>query len=245
MEITSEFDLIYLDEYRTADDKTQEQAREMFLKNKSVNQVIHFCRKEKMKKNADVLREEANLSKRFATRTFKNFIAETEKQIYAKRKALIYVDNIEENIKKGRGIIFVGKGNVGTGKTHLACAIANRLLDNGYPVKVINVTTMINQIKKDFDIKPFLEAPILVLDDLGKEIGTQWVCETLYTLFNQRYEDMKPFIITTENTMEEIEKNYTIFVNGSSINRGKAIVSRLAEDYEYIVLDGEDYRKRG
>lgn len=244
MEIKSAYDLIYLDEFRTSKDEVQKMAMEMFEKNRDIEEVKKYCNSFKMKKTAEELKKEANISKRFATRTFATFERTTQNQKYAYSRAKNYVEKIEYNLKYGRGIIFAGCGHVGTGKTHIACAIANKLLDMGYPVKVINVTRMISLIKKDFNIQPYIDAPILLLDDLGKEIGTQWVCETLYTLINERYEAMKPLIITTENTMDDIQENYTINVNGKIIDRGKAIVSRLKEDYECVNMIGEDYRQQ-
>ena len=177
-------------------------------------------------------------------RTFENFKVENKVQEYAFNRAKEYVKNIDKNIENGTGIIFVGSGCVGTGKTHLACAIANELLNNGYPVKVINVAKMIYQIKEDFKVDQYLNIPILLIDDLGKETGTQWVCEMLYLIFNERYESMKPTIITTENGLEEIRRNYVTVVNGQTIDRGKSITSRLTEDFIYIPLTGDDYRQR-
>lgn len=66
----------------------------------------------------------------------------------------------------------------------------------------------------------------------------------LYLIFNERYEAMKPTIITTENGLEQIKNNYVTTVNGRVIDRGKSIVSRLTEDFIYISLTGEDYRQR-
>lgn len=242
--IESENDLIYIDAFRMSDYTVQSQAIEMYRDGKNLETIVDFCKKQQMFKIAEKLKKEANLSKRFATRTFENFNTENEIQKYAYDKAKNYVDNIDEVIKNGTGLIFAGNGCVGTGKTHLACAIANELLDKGYPVKVINVTKMIYQIKEDFNVDEYLKVPILLIDDLGKETGTQWVCETLYLIFNERYESMKPTIITTENGLEEIKQNYKTVVNGQELDRGKSIISRLTEDFIYVSLTGEDYRQR-
>lgn len=242
--VKSETDLIYIDEYRQADDDIQKQALFLYQEKKDIKAVIDFCKKQKMFRIAEKLKKEANLSKRFTTRTFENFEVTTPTQKTAYELALSYSQNIDKEIENGTGIIFVGQGCVGTGKTHLACAIANDLLDRGYPVKVINVAKMIYQIKEDFKVDEYIKVPILLIDDLGKETGTQWVCEMLYLIFNERYEAMKPTIITTENGLDEIKKNYTTTVNGVTIDRGKSIISRLTEDFIYVPLTGEDYRQR-
>lgn len=242
--IKSENDLIYIDEYRTADEETQKQATMLFLNNGDIQEIVNFCKKQKMSKIANKLKKEANMSKRFSTRTFDNFNIENDTQKFAYDTAVNYVKNIDEMLKQGTGIILVGKGCVGTGKTHLACAIANSLLNKGYPVKVINVAKMIYQIKENFKVDEYINVPILLIDDLGKETGTQWVCEMLYFIFNERYENMKPTILTTENGIKEIRKNYITQVNGQIIDRGKSMISRLTEDFIYIALTGEDFRQR-
>lgn len=237
-------DLFLIDHYRLADAETQEIAKQMYDKGDNLNNIIDICKKNKFSIIAKKLKREANLSKRFMTRTFDNFIISNEKQKYAYDRAKEYAKNIDEHLSNGTGLIFVGNGCVGTGKTHLACAIANDLLDRNYPVKVINVTKMIYQMKEDFKVDQFVNVPILLIDDLGKETGTQWVCEMLYMIFNERYESMKPTIITTENGIEDIRNNYVVKDGDKLIDRGKSIVSRLTEDFIYIPLMGNDYRQR-
>ena len=55
-------------------------------------------------------------------------------------------------------------------------------------------------------------------------------------IVNARYERMKPTIITTENDIDTLEKNYN--------NKGRAVISRLTQDFFLIKLNGEDYRKK-
>lgn len=244
-QLKSEWDLAVIsDDFRMADDTTQQKAIKMYDEGENLNKIVEFCKNEKTRQFAESLKKEAELSKRFSTRTFDNFIVENETQKNALKKAQDYTKNIDEYLKTGTGLIIAGHGDVGTGKTHLACAIANDLLNKGYPVKVINITRMIAAIKEDFNVKPYIDVPILLIDDLGKENGTSWVAETLYAIFNERYEAMKPTIITTENGLNEIKNNYKKAVCGTVYDMGAAIASRLTQDFVYIALTGEDYRQR-
>lgn len=242
--IKTEYDLVLIDNIRTSNEKIQQKAFEMYNNGDNLNKIVAFCDKEKNKILADKLKKEANLSKRFSTRTFENFIVENNIQKEAYDKSLKYAQNIDTYLEDGTGLIIAGNGDVGTGKTHLACAVANYLLDKGYPVKVINITKMIASIKEDFKVKPYIDVPILLIDDLGKENATSWVAETLYAIFNERYEAVKPTIITTENGIDTLKNNYKFITNGITQDRGKAIISRLLQDFIYIVLNGEDYRQR-
>lgn len=243
-QIKGELDLIYLDDFRMANKITQEKAIEMYNNGTNLNDIVSFCKQEQHRVLANKLKKEAEMSKRFQTRTFENFICETSTQKLAFEKAKKYVEDFNEHLQTGTGLIIAGHGDIGTGKTHLACAIANSLLDQGYPIKVINITRMIASIKEDFNIAPYIDVPALLIDDLGKETGTQWVAETLYSIINERYEAMKPTLITTEDGIEELKNNYKITVNGKEKNRGKAITSRLIQDFIYIPLTGDDYRQR-
>lgn len=220
------------------------EADDIYEKTNDLKAVNDFCEKVINRKNAEKLKVEANLNKRFATRTFDNFKINTQVQKAAFNEAKNYADNINKMMQDGKGIVFAGGGCVGTGKTHLAYAIANQVLNSGVPVKVINVTDLANDLKKNFDTRKYIDVEILLIDDLGKEQGTAWICEALYNIFNSRYENMKPTIITTENGLADISINYITKIDGKEIDRGKSIVSRLTESFIYVQLTGEDYRQK-
>ncbi|MDX1437079.1 MAG: ATP-binding protein, partial [Anaerolineales bacterium] len=48
-------------------------------------------------------------------------------------------------------------------------------------------------------------SPLLILDDLGTQSMTPWVREKLYQIFNYRYNAELPTVITTADTLEEID----------------------------------------
>ena len=60
-----------------------------------------------------------------------------------------YVRHFTEMQEKGRGLFFIGP--CGTGKTFLACCIANALLDKGYTVKVSTFADIANRLQGTFD----------------------------------------------------------------------------------------------
>ena len=47
-----------------------------------------------------------------------------------------YVDNFDEMLSRGKGLLFYGQ--VGTGKTFISACIANALIDKGHPCLVTN-----------------------------------------------------------------------------------------------------------
>jgi DNA replication protein DnaC len=99
------------------------------------------------------------------------------------------------------------KGSYGTGKTHLAAAVANFRIENGEPALFITVPDLLDHLRSaygpsselayDETFEQVREAPLLILDDLGAESPTAWALEKLYQLFGHRHARRLPTIITT------------------------------------------------
>lgn len=95
-------------------------------------------------------------------------------------------------------------GNVGSGKTHLAYAIAAEALRREVPVYVDTVPDMLGALRETFGNGGFeerfrwlREVRLLVLDDLGTEQATPWATEKLYQLVNARYMARLPMVVTS------------------------------------------------
>lgn len=99
------------------------------------------------------------------------------------------------------------QGEVGTGKTHLAAAIVNRLLGtpDWRPLYYV-VPDLLDRLRpspyredteRDREWKAIREASVLVLDDYGKEKGSEWADETLFKLLDYRYTHHLPLVMTT------------------------------------------------
>lgn len=212
------------------------EAEKLYSETKDIKKVNEFCKKILLRIKAEKLLKTSNIAERFKQRTFETFKTYDDKTNKAKSKALNYISEIEDKLKNCVNLFIIGNGKVGTGKTHLACAIAQSLMnEKGIPCKFINSANLIIELKDSFDIKPFVDVEVLIIDDLGKEKGTPWVCEQFYAILNNRYENMRPTIITIENGLNSLESNYG--------EKSKAIISRLTENFNLIVLDGQDYRQ--
>ncbi len=106
-------------------------------------------------------------------------------------------------------------GTYGCGKTHLAAAIANYRAGLGYPPLFIVVPDLLDHLRATFNPRSSVSydhrfddvrtSPLLILDDLGTQSMTPWVQEKLYQLFNYRYTAELPTVITTANTLDEID----------------------------------------
>jgi DNA replication protein DnaC len=106
-------------------------------------------------------------------------------------------------------------GGFGVGKTHLAAAIAHELARKRTSVLFQVVPALLNEIRATFSpsnpvqqhelFNAILRANVLILDDLGEEHDTPWVREQLYLIFNHRYNQRMPTVVTTNRDIEKID----------------------------------------
>ena len=113
----------------------------------------------------------------------------------------------------GTGLLFFG--NVGTGKSYLAAAIANKIIDNGYTALFTNFADIASRVQADFgsriDVFNDLQRySLLILDDLGIERSSEYMQEIVYSVINNRYQSGKPMIITTNLNHEDLTRNDSV-----------------------------------
>lgn len=107
-------------------------------------------------------------------------------------------------------------GGFGTGKTHLAAAIANHLKEHSMMhIMFLTVPDLMDYLRMAFDpaagvsfddrFQEVRGADVLVLDDLGTENATSWAKEKLFQIIDYRYVTRRATIITTGKAMEEID----------------------------------------
>ena len=126
-------------------------------------------------------------------------------------------------------------GGYACGKTHLAAAIANYRKDLGLPQMLVVVPDLLDYLRATFSpdssvrldqrFEEIRTAPLLILDDLGTQSTTPWVREKLYQLFNYRYNGELPTVITTANTLEELDPRL----------RSRILDTRLCERFAITV----------
>lgn len=133
---------------------------------------------------------------------FENFYSDKNNQ-YAIKVAKDYTNKNKTNMQ-ANGLIITGMS--GVGKTHLAGAIANRLIEDGKIVLMGRLTTLLDMIKETFRdntksenelIELYSNVDMIIIDDLGTERISSWALEKLYTIIQNRFENGLPIIITT------------------------------------------------
>lgn len=132
-------------------------------------------------------------------------------------------------------------GATGLGKTFLSACIARQVADKGFSV----VYQTAGQLFADFETAKFgerteenqrlpqkyLACDLLIIDDLGTEMTTQFTVSALYTVINTRMTQTRPTIVSTNLTPEALEARYS-----------PQIASRLQGTYRLFQFFGNDIR---
>ncbi|PFI27352.1 ATP-binding protein [Bacillus thuringiensis] len=141
-------------------------------------------------------------------------------------------------------------GNCGAGKTHLAYAIAEELAGAGILVVFVTVGELLWKIKSTFNkdssltedaiIQSLVRAQVLIVDDLGAELGaldantkaTNFINRVLFDVFDGR--QGKSTIFTTNLTGKRLDEAYD-----------ERIVSRILNNFRTITFkETKDYRRK-
>ena len=191
----------------------------------------------------------SGIKKRYLSRTIDSFSVTAENK-RSFEVATDYIKNFREYFTQGKGLYL--EGPCGTGKTHLAIAIALAIINTGVPVICKTSIDILGDIKRCYErnsevteeevLEAYKTVDLLIIDDLGKEQVTEWSVPVLYSILNERYEALLPTIITTNyNTSALAEK---LSAKGDT-ETAAAIISRFVESYKRVTMSWADYRRKG
>lgn len=160
-------------------------------------------------------------------------VALTEELRFDLNAALEYAENPEG------WLVFTG--SYGTGKTHLAAAIANYRVQRGFPVLFVSVPDLLDHLRASYGpespvsydehFEQVRTIDLLVLDDLGTQNTTPWAAEKLYQLLNYRYAARLATVITTNQLVEDMDPRL-----GSRLRDHKVVT--------VLQMHGPDFRAR-
>jgi DNA replication protein DnaC len=185
---------------------------------------------------------ESGLGSALASQTFENFnlsyyLSGNDPETFN------YMQNLYNDAMK-YAKNFDGKGNLlmiggtGLGKTHLSSAIAKVVIENGYFVTYESAQKIFDLFEdKKFgrntyaDTEKFSSSDLLIIDDLGTEHITALSVSILYNLINERCNNSKATIISTNLSPEELRSVYK-----------PRIFSRLLGDFKVMRFRGNDIR---
>jgi len=109
-------------------------------------------------------------------------------------------------------------GSSGSGKTHLAAAVAAERLSCGEPALFVTAADLLDHLRTSFGPESRLpydrffdqvkNASLLILDDLAAHAATPWAQEKLDQLLNYRYQHELPTVITTETRPTDMDERW-------------------------------------
>lgn len=171
----------------------EEKMRELAFKTKMSNEEIERSR------------SMAIDSPEFRTHTFANDNGRQPQMKNARK----YAEDFENKLRNGSGLLIYGP--CGTGKSYASDAIANRLIDRGFPVLVTKIGKIAEKVsaasfeEKGYYFSSLTKYPLLIIDDLGVERETEYMNEILNRVIDDRERSGKPIIVTTNFTKQEME----------------------------------------
>ena len=134
-------------------------------------------------------------------------------------------------------LLFVGA--TGLGKTYLSACIARTVADRGFSVSYAPVGQLMAAFENEkFRPQPdtscteeYFSCDLLIIDDLGPEMTTQFTISALYQILNTRLMGAKPTIVSTNLPLGDLSARYS-----------EQIASRLLGAYRLYKFYGDDIR---
>ena len=128
-------------------------------------------------------------------------------------------------------------GGTGLGKTHLSSALAKVVIDRGFDVLYTSALNMLSEFEKAKfrgerdETDRYFAAELLIIDDLGTELGGSFTEACLYNVIDTRICRGLPTVISTNLTAAQLSERYT----------GR-LFSRLLGVYKLLLFCGKDVR---
>jgi DNA replication protein DnaC len=195
-----------------------------------------------------------------ATASFENYGAWSPDHMKAKTVAEDFARKFRKDVPT-KGFLLYGRP--GAGKTHLLAATLRWLtLEKGIAARYVEFMLLLSDMKAGFNenrshmdiLKPLLHVPVLAIDELGKERGTEWERSMLDELISRRFNSGLATLFATNYFIEESENpvreqpgksvrtnspNFAREAEAMTLARriGDRIYSRLNEMCTFVKLD--------
>jgi DNA replication protein DnaC len=189
-------------------------------------------------RNLETTLNRSGIPLRYRAKDFSTFVADTDGKEKALAAAMEFVKNIDQHADRGTVIVF--SGQPGTGKSHLAIAIGQALMERGTvlytsaidAVRMIRDTWRRDSPKTESQVLEALSSVgLLILDEVGVQYGTEAEQVSLFDIIDKRYRDMMPMILLTNQNKAGMKS----FLGDRSFDR-------LREGGQWVTFDWESHR---
>lgn len=181
---------------------------------------------------------DSKIPKRFIGCTLETFVAETEWQSTALKIAKHYAKHFAKHKEQCNSLIF--RGDMGTGKTHLAYAIAHHLIKSGFTVRSMDSQEYLdwyngmatNAADRTEAIAELAKTDLIIMDEVGRTPLTKGTENALFRLINARYLEVAPMLLITNLDVPAL-KQYITDVGYDRLRQGEksAIVNFTGESW--------------
>lgn len=197
-----------------------------------------------MRDRAERFVEASGIPKRFKGKSFSDFAPVNGKSAAVLRKIQAYGDVLAGGDHGGRSLILLG--NVGNGKTHLACALlADVIRRSCKSGKYCTFAELVRDVKSSWrkgsefgeqDVYDrFAKPELAILDEAGVQNFTEFEQTVAYEAINARYLLEKPTVVVTNLPAGEL-----------SSCLGERVLDRLRENGgKALDFDWQSYRSGG
>lgn len=152
-----------------------------------------------------------------------------------------------DDLNSGRGIYIFG--SQGSYKSTVASSMLRGWLrDHPFGVaRYVRSTELMDAFKATFNtressadvMRQYANVDLLLIDDLGKEVASSWAVSKLWELFDRRYGEELPTLVTSQHAPDELVGHLS---DSGDTESALAIVSRLRETYSLINMGNTDHR---
>ena len=160
---------------------------------------------------------------------------------YTAREQMLQVYNFcldyTENFSKNSPSLLF-KGNTGLGKTFLSSSIAKKLTEKGFSVVFDSIMNILRTVENEHfgrssgdTMSLIVDADLVILDDMGSEFISNFTGSVLYNIINDRMNQNKPTIVSTNFSTTELNEKYN-----------ERIISRISS-FIPIHFEGNDIRQ--
>ncbi len=139
----------------------------------------------------------------------------------------------------------VFSGGSGTGKTHLAAAIANERIARGQAALFMVVPDLLDHLRASYDatvdelgyeqiFDQVRNAPLLILDDIDASSGTPWAREKLFQIVNHRYNAELPTVYTTSQRPAQLDDRLSTRLTDPALSHVLVLEGALKGGYRQV-----------
>ena len=184
--------------------------------------------------------QDAGVPLRFRTESFETFEPESPEQRKALEMCRKFCETCRTNRRNGAALFLIG--SVGTGKSHLGLSVLIELLAEArFRGRYCSVMRMIREIRDSYRpgstmgeqelIDHFTAYDLLVVDEVGVQLGTESEKLLLFEIINGRYENYRPTVLISNLNLRELTPYFGERSMDRLIQENGAIVPCVWESY--------------